>query len=370
MRRLFMTARRGSLIVGSLVVAMSFVFVPLTSASTAKAKTCTSGAGTKVKIAAVCSGLSYFAGKTITIISPGGVGGSFDNSARSIANGMSTYLHADVVVTDISAGVTVPGQDAAASSQPNGLTLGELNVEADIESFVQKTAGIDFPLKTAAIVGGFPPQDVYCVSVPSSPLKNIHDVITSPTQLKVLNLATGATGLQTDVILGAYNISATQITGFANAAAMTQGFIGNDGDLGCTSASAWTSLVIGGQARVVLQSNVPPAGQPVNKYLAGVPTYESLYKSDPPKTTAGKAAMKELVALVDTPNTDLFAPVGTPANLVETLGAAMKWTTQQQATKAYDDNTSLTPGYVSPKTVKSELNVDIKHLGILGRYLG
>lgn len=283
---------------------------------------------------------------------------------------MSKFLRASVVVTDVSGGVTVPGQNQAAASLPNGLILGELNVEADIESFVQKTPGINFPLKTAAIVGGFPPQDVYCVVPRSSALHNIKDIIDSPTQLKVLNLATGATGLQTDVILGAYGINARQITGFGNAAAMTQGFMNDDGDLACTSASAWTSLVIGGQARVVLQSNVPPAGQPVDNFLKGVPTYATLAATIHPKTSAGKAAMKELVALVDTPNTDLFAPVGTPANLIETLGAAMKWTTQQQTTKAFDNLTSLTPGYVSPKTVKSELNTDIKHLGILGRYLG
>jgi tripartite-type tricarboxylate transporter receptor subunit TctC len=101
--------------------------------------------------------LAYFRGKTITFISPGAPGGSFDASARSIAQEMGTFLDATVNVVDVSQGVTVPGQDEAAGSQPNGLTLGELNVEADIESFVQNSPGINFALKKAAIVGGFPP---------------------------------------------------------------------------------------------------------------------------------------------------------------------------------------------------------------------
>src|SRR5665213_3433289 len=79
------------------------------------------------RLSPLARGLSYYHGKTVTLVAPDSPGGGFDQWARLLQPALSAYLHASVNVANIPAGNTVAGQDTVAKAAPNGLTVGWLN---------------------------------------------------------------------------------------------------------------------------------------------------------------------------------------------------------------------------------------------------
>src|SRR5665213_2676333 len=112
----------------AMLSAVSFFIVPSASGvTTQKARSCTTANGIKVTDAEVCKGLAFYKGTTLDFIEPASVGGPFDLQAEAEIPGLESYLGTTINETRITTGNSVPGQDALASSVPNGLTIGLLN---------------------------------------------------------------------------------------------------------------------------------------------------------------------------------------------------------------------------------------------------
>ncbi|HVB04963.1 MAG TPA: hypothetical protein VNF07_01780 [Acidimicrobiales bacterium] len=312
----------------------------------------------------------YFAGKTITFIAPAAPGGIFDAIPRTLGPLMASYLHCTVNVVNVPNGNTLPGQDQAASAPANGLTLGVMNILADLENDVKGVASVSFPIKKVGFIGGVPSSDSVWISAPSqASLANFKDVITTTTPFTALDVTSGSVDAQIRVLLGAYGAHVRIVTGYQNAASQVQGFLRGDGPLMAQSNTALEATIESGQARPILQSTKPQPAYSDYKQLKPVPTFASFLASHPPTTAAGRAAMRELITLVASP-TPVFVPAGVPANIRLALTDAMRSALNQRAAQTQEDHFGLPHGFVFPQVIENDIATGAKHDSIMARYLG
>ncbi len=297
------------------------------------------------------SGIAYFKGKTITFIAPDAPGGQDDAIMRIAAAGMGKYLHCNVKVSNVPQGNTMPGQDEAAASSPNGLTIGYLNLGSDLDAKLKGKPGVNFNIDAVKFLGSTPAPLNVMVSSPSSPYKTIEDVLNSTSTVNILEPTSGSATFSIGILIAAYKANAKIVTGYANAAALVQGLIRGDGPVTDTAEKVLISAISSGKALPILQmgpADTNPAS-PIHNQLKNVPTLQQLYKKLPPKTASGKQTLQALITYRTVPQQWLFVPSKTPASVVATLQAAMKATfTGSTATKQLEKQ-GLTIGYVSGK---------------------
>jgi tripartite-type tricarboxylate transporter receptor subunit TctC len=190
-----------------LVVAATLATAPIASAASSQAKTCTSGAGTKVTGAAVCKGLAYYDGKTVTFISASSPATSYDYIARDLSTYLSIFLHASVNPVDYSPAGTIAGRDALAASTPDGLTIGEGNPTADILDTAAGNTTINFNLAREVFIGAIPQgTQIILVNPKESPITSFRQLVTTP-GLNLMGICQGQPDLfqhMLDAIWGAH----------------------------------------------------------------------------------------------------------------------------------------------------------------------
>lgn len=315
---------------------------------------------------------NYFVGKTIDFVSPGAPGGSYDDLARILAPAIASYLHCTVNVTDISTGSSIAGQNAVALAAPNGLTIGELNSAGDIENFVDGSSGLAFSFKKQEYIAGVPEVNIVWMANPSSPYTSITQIIKPRGSLKILDVTSGYQDLLDRVLLGAYGVpSSDLITGFNGSPALLAGFMNNDGPIANIGLQAVEPIIAGGLARpLMLTLPMEPGalGYAVLHKLK-LPTYATILNEYPPKTAAGRNALKELVSISVNAGQIVFAPSGTPKNLVLALNAAVRSALNQKSVKAEEDNDGLQTGYISPTAVAANFDKMLRNSPSLAPYL-
>jgi tripartite-type tricarboxylate transporter receptor subunit TctC len=313
---------------------------------------------------------SYFKGKTITydVVQP--PGGTFYVAAQILAPIVAKYLHATVNVVSVPAGNGVAGQDQVATSAPDGLTVGTLNLGVDLENQLTNTPSINFDLKKITVVAGLPINPDVFITAPNSPYKTWNDVIDSKTSIKSLDYAGPVDEVQ-QVLFGAYQTPVQLIQGYTSSADEVAGFLRGDGPVALQSSTAVSSAIAAGKARPLLVTGPVFPGSQGYGQLKNLQTLASFYASDKPKTASGNAAIKELIALfgAESPNQTIFAAPGTPASLTNALTAAFKYALGQPTTRSKELQQALTPGYYSPAVVTSLISGFEKNVGLMKQYV-
>ena len=332
------------------------------SAPATTAALSTSGSG-----ASVTPDLSYFNGKTITMIAPDKPGGGFDNWARTVAPYMAQYLHATINIQNIPAGNTIVGQNTLASSSPDGLTIGWLNLVEDVSDKAAGVTGINFDPTKMAIIGATNPIPVVVVDRTSAPYKSFSDLAAAPGPVKTLTQTKGSTALIERVIMAAFGVHAQFIAGYESSSDLKAGLTRGDGDVSVDNVSAFGPLITGNAVRPLLVTSAVPSSSSLASALSGVPTLDQ-YSAQHPPTASAAAALKAVMALY-TYNVTLAAAPGTPAKEVAALQAAMQWAIQQPAAQQQALKLHLDPGYESASAALAAITTAFGSAAIIKPYV-
>lgn len=313
--------------------------------------------------------LSYFNGKTITMIAPDKPGGSFDQWDRLMAPLMGKYLHATVNVENIPPGNTVVGQNTLAHAQPNGLTIGMMNSIEDVSfKIISGPSGLTFNPATMDMLGA-PGQNISVwVTDPSSKYKSWKSIVNSKSPVNTLDVTKGTADLYLRAVYGAYGVKSKIITGYESSKLLAAGFLRHDAPVAEEEFTVFADAISSHEARPVLISNPASPSDPGTKGLLKVPSIAQLAKTFPPKTAKEKAALTEVLALVNLPGDVLAAPKGTPAGELAALRAAVKYALTSKSVIKQAETEGLTPGYYSGQTCLQDYKAAVSHVGILKPY--
>jgi tripartite-type tricarboxylate transporter receptor subunit TctC len=312
---------------------------------------------TSVSAGSAASGLSFFKGKTITLISPDAAGGSFDLWSRLLAPAIGSYLHATVNVEDVAGGNTIVGQNQAANASPNGLTLGWINANQNLEFQITGQGSISFTPTDEDLLGAPAQNTVVWVTSPNANLKTWQSVVDLK-KFSSLDVTSGTADLYERTLYCAYGLQPKMVTGYENAKAIEAGFLRGDGPIAEEELSVFADAITSGSAVPVLYSELPPSSS-VTPYLQKAQSIAQLAQSDQPSTSSGKAILAEVQRLAVLPNNILFAPKGTPADEVSALSAAVHSALSNSSVQAQAVKEGLTPAATTGAQALSALKAAV-----------
>lgn len=327
------------------------------SSTTAAAPTTTS---------ATASAAAYFKGKTITLIAPDGPGGDFDLYARIIAPALGKYLGATVNVENVNGGGTVVGTNQMAAAAPNGLTISVVNTGGDIASLIEKQPGQTFDLTKLSWIGQAGTSPTVFVTSPNSGVTSFSQLLSVKTPIKVVDVRNGTGDMFNRVILGAFNIPHTLITGFTSVSALKQGFLAGDGQYAMENIPPFLSMLTGGQAKALLVTSTPTL--PKLAQAAGSAVTLSQALSSATLTSAQTSAIKEAEAL-SLLDYDFAGPPGIPAARLAVLQSAFKQALADPTTIAQANKESEPLGFVSGPSVASQVDSAISQGSSISTYV-
>ena len=306
----------------ALTVALAAALAACSSGGGGSGGTAQPGALAAVPQSSAKADLSFYKGSTITWDVPSKPGASFYTSATVLAPLVGEYLGATVNIVSVPAGATVAGQDQAAAAPNDGLTIGTLNVSANVSNAATKQPGINFDMTKVAYIAGLPINpDVFVVAP-----KSQYPSFASLTQAKASITATdypGSIDILEKAKFGAYGIKAKLISGYADVPSQVAGFLRGDAQYAINQVPGYASSIKAGKAVPVLVTGPLTAGSAGYAQLKSVPTIASFAAAHPPTTAAAKSAVTALEALfgASAVNQVFFAPAGTdPAKVAALRG--------------------------------------------------
>lgn len=332
---------------------------------------CSSG-GSGTTAAASGSGpdVSYFHGKTITMIAPDNPGGSFDQWSRLLAPAMGKYLGATVNVENIPPGNTVVGQNTLAHSQPNGLTIGWMNAIEDVGFTIGAGSGqLSFDPANEDMIAA-PGQNISVwVTDPSSRFTSWQSIVDSPGTFNTLDVTSGTADLYLRAVYGAYGVRSKLITGYESSKLLAAGFLRHDAPVAEEEFTVFSDAISAGKARPVLVSTPPIPSNPGTKLLIGVPSIAQMARQFPPKTAQEKASLQEVLSLVKLPGNILSAAQGTPPGELAALRAAAKYALTSASVRQQAATEGLNPGYYAGQTCQADYKAALVHANLLKPFM-
>ena len=262
---------------------------------------------------AVPSAFAAYPDKAIRLVVPFAPGGGTDLVARTLGAGMSAELGQQVIIDNKPGAGTIIGSDAVAKSAPDGYTL----VIATFAHAVNPSLQPKMPFDTAKafapiiLIGRGP--NVLVVR-PDSPYKTVKDIIAAakaaPNKLTYASQGNGTSAHLAGELFT--NLTKTELTHvpYRGAGPAITDLLGSQVDMIFGTASAVSTFVDSGKLRAIAVTtaerspalkNIPTIAE------SGVPGYaaESWY--------------------------GLYAPAGTPADVIAKLNAAAKKAAQAPA---------------------------------------
>lgn len=333
-----------------LLVAMWFTLAACGSSTTASSTSTTASSSSGLQ-----SDLSYFKGKTVTLIAPDKPGGSLNSEAHIVAPYIAKYLNASVVVENIPAGHTIAGQTALEKASPNGLTIGILDVGEYATATLAGEKPLPYNPAKLDFLGSPLPATNAIVVQPSSPYKTFADVVNSTAPINTL-LLPGTGGAIFQSILQALSVKVNFITGYANATDLVAGFLRGDGTMTSSNLLNMGQLVKPGKARAVLITGPPPAG---NTTFQGVQTLSQYLVSNPVTNSKSSAEIKASQSAFDAVGSSIAAPENTPVSELVALRAAVKYAFTQSKVGTELGALGVPSGFVGPNgSVKATLSAE------------
>ncbi|SEB08895.1 tripartite tricarboxylate transporter substrate binding protein [Variovorax sp. YR216] len=261
------------------------------------------GAGLAVATLAASSALAAYPDRPIRMIVPFAPGGGTDSIARTLGAGMSQTLGQPVIVDNRPGAGTIIGTDLVAKSTPDGYTV----VVATFAHAVNPSLMAKLPYDTdkafapIALLARGPNVLVVCAD---SPYKSVQDVLDAarahPGKLTFASQGNGTSAhLAGEMFNNLGKVQTTHVPYKGAGPAMTD-LLGGQVDMMFATAAAAAPMVASGKLRAlgVTTPKRSPAMKDVPAIAESVPDYsmESWY--------------------------GIFAPAGTPADVVAKLNAA------------------------------------------------
>lgn len=314
---------------------------------------CASGPASSGSGSGSAGGAADFQGKTITLIAPDKPGGSYDAYARLFAPYLGQVLGATVNVENVAGAGTLQGSNQLAAASPNGLTIGMVNVGADIASKVEGQPGQDFDLRTLSWIGQPAQIPNALVTQPDSGVPSFSALVHSTSQVNVLDIRNGIGDMLNRVIYRAFSVPNKLDTGFESTSALKQGFLAKDGQTILEAMSTLYPLISGNEAKPLLV--IGTVGLPAyEKALSGVPTLQSeLAQAQLPADKT--AAVQEALALSNLSD-DFAAPAGLPAGDLAALRQAFAQAAALPALRAQAKKESLPLAWIDGAAVSGRVS--------------
>jgi tripartite-type tricarboxylate transporter receptor subunit TctC len=363
-RRITAGQRRPVRIAGiTITAALAAGLAACSSGSSAGSST---GAGAPGALAAVggasaTPNAAFYKGKTITWDVPSAPGASFYTSATVLAPLVGKYLGATVNVVSVPAGATIAGQDQAAAAPSDGLTIGTLNVSANVTNAATKQPGINFDMTKVGFIAGLPINPDVFVTSPSSKYQSFASLIQGQPSITATDYP-GSIDVLEKAVFGAYGIKAKLISGYADVPSQVAGFLRGDAQFAINQVPGYAPPIEAGKAVPLLVTGPVAPGSAGYAKLKDVPTIASFAAAHPPATAAQKQSVTAMEALFgsDAVNQVFFTPAGTPAGLTAALGLAFKSAEQNPATATAFTKANLAVGYLSGAQAAAAINTDVE----------
>jgi tripartite-type tricarboxylate transporter receptor subunit TctC len=241
--------------------------------------------------------------RNVTIIMPYAAGGSSDLLARAVAKGLTDMWGRNVIVENRPGASGMIGADVVAKAAPDGYTLLSTTSSYPGTVAVRKTLPFD-PEKAFVPVAMIARAPIVLAVHPSMPAKTVKEFIALAKQ-RPLNYSSSGTGgnnhIAMEMFAKAAGIKMTHIP-YKGIAPGVVALIGGEVDAIIASSPAVMTQVKAGKARAIAVSSAKPTplvpGLPAIAE-SGVPgfTYENWW--------------------------GIFAPAGTPANIVNILNTSI-----------------------------------------------
>ncbi|MDF1556026.1 MAG: tripartite tricarboxylate transporter substrate binding protein [Deferrisomatales bacterium] len=166
--------------------------------------------------AAADDAASFYKGNTVEFIVPNKAGGGYDTYARLMAPYLEKYTGATVVVLNKPGGGGVVGANMVYRAEPDGKTLGIMNMTGGIPAQLAGAKGIDFDLRKFGWLGRVANEPQVFVVGAESKYKTWDEILQSKETVKVSSTGTtGATYLSLLVLKMVFNMDHLDIiTGF------------------------------------------------------------------------------------------------------------------------------------------------------------
>jgi hypothetical protein len=320
----------------------------------------------------LCKGLSFYTGKTITVIDSGDVGSTYDVWARTLMPYVAKYLNATYEVLDVSEADGVPGQDQAASALPTGLTLGVYQLFSSISHIVAGVQGLNFNVQRLAWISGEALSTNILAASDSSGITNIAQLIadSKTTPLKMIVSATGTlSSALPRAALALLGVNVQYLTGYTTSSAEATGLLRGDGQLTFSGNSTLGALIAGGQVKALAITGKIPIGTLYRSAEDSAPTFAQLFKKYPPKSRAQKKLVTALDDITSLPAGLLALQTGVPGYKVDTMRAATEWAEKQPGFTSQMVAAGSPPKVYDPVAAKTAFIAALKTETGLGCYL-
>lgn len=357
-------ARSKATALGISVATAGMVLAACGSSSSGASSTSNSAAPTTTSANAAAA--AFYKGKTITLIAPDAPGGGFDQYARIIAPALATYLGATVNVENVNGGGTVVGTNQMAAASPNGLTLGVVNTGGDIASLIEKQPGQNFDMTKLSWVGQAGSSPSVLITSPNSGVTSFSQLLSIKTPIKVVDVRNGTGDMFNRIVLGAFSIPHTLITGFTSTSALKQGFLAGDGQYAFENMPTFLSMLKGGQAKALLVTTKPTL--PVLVTAAGNAVTLSEALSSATLSSTQKAAINEAIAL-SALDYDFAGPPGIPAARLAVLRAAFQKAVADPTTVAQATKEGEPLGFIDGASVASQVTTAVANGSTISTYV-
>jgi tripartite-type tricarboxylate transporter receptor subunit TctC len=267
--------------------------------------------------------IALYPERIIRLVVPFAPGGGTDVVARTLAQGMGKDLGVTILIENKPGAGTIIGTQAVATSRPDGYTLLMGTFSHAVNPSLNTKLPYDPHRDFAAVALVARSFNVVVVN-PKSPIKSIADLIAaakaSPGKLSYGTFGTGTSAhLAGELFKDMAKVDLTTVPYKGAAPAITD-LIGGQIDVMFTTVASAASLVENGQLRAIAVTSAersPAFPQLPTVNEAGVPGYtaESWY--------------------------GLFAPAGTPADVIDRLNKAAASAVQSEAFKKLGVNEGL-----------------------------
>jgi len=311
-------------------------------------------------------GASYFKGKTITLIAPDAPGGSYDSYARLFAPYLGQELGATVNVENVAGAGTLQGSNQMAAASPNGLTIGMVNVGADVASKVEHQPGLSFDMSKVTWLGQPAQLPNALITQPGSGAQSFSSLLHSSSPVAVLDIRNGIGDMLNRVVFGAFGISHKLDTGFESTSALKQGFLAKDGQTVFEAMSTLYPLISGNEAKPLLVTGAVslPSYQTA---LKGVPNLQTEL-SQVSLSSRNSAAVKEALDLSNLSD-DFAAPPGLPASEASALQQAFAKAAALPALKQRAGKESLPLAFIPAATVSGQVKAALANANSIAPYV-
>jgi hypothetical protein len=295
-------------------------------------------------------GLAFYKGKTITFISPGTPGATYDIWARLAAPYFASILHATVNVVDIPAGATIAGQDAAEAAVPNGLTIGMMDPVTDATNSITHTPGTNFNAQYTRFIGAFGPATEVWITKPGS-ITSWAGAVNSPAKLTEC-VSVGYLAFLVVLANYLFHIPSTVLNGYGSPTTVESGYVRGDCDLVAQPLATVGPLIQAHQAVPLATAAKFPAGIGYRATVAGTPSIAQLAREFPPKTRTEKKVLTALLSIISVARYSVFVTSATPSSRVDALQYAMKKVMSNLGLTKTALNAGLPPGYETGTQLK------------------